>query len=72
MEKHSQIAMTLLPLSVAGGFAYTANVGTNPLDDLKAAVLGAPRPFCIPLLYTCLAETAAAACSHQYPSAAIY
>jgi len=41
VEKHSQIAMTLLPLSVAGGFAYTANVGTNPLDDLKAAVLGA-------------------------------
>jgi len=40
VEKHSQIAMTLLPLSVAGGFAYTANVGTNPLDDLKAAVLG--------------------------------
>jgi hypothetical protein len=40
VEKHSKIAMTVLPVSMAMGFAYTANYGTNPLEDVKAAAVG--------------------------------
>lgn len=41
VEKHSRVAAYVLPASVAVGFAYTANYGTNPLEDLKNVALGA-------------------------------
>jgi hypothetical protein len=43
VTKHSAIAKVVLPCSVAFGFAYTMNRGTNPLSDLKQSVTGAEQ-----------------------------
>ena len=40
VNKHSQIAATVLPLSVAFGFFYTVQHGTSPLTDARRAVAG--------------------------------
>lgn len=40
VEKHSKIASYVLPASIAVGFAYTANYGTNPVEDFKSYALG--------------------------------
>ena len=40
LRKHTAIAKVLVPSSMAFGFFYALNYGTDPLTDAKNAVLG--------------------------------
>ena len=40
VHRHSQIAATVLPLSVAFGFFYTVQHGTSPLSDARRSLTG--------------------------------
>ena len=40
LKKHTAIAKVLVPSSMAFGFAYSWQHGTNPLTDAKSATLG--------------------------------
>ncbi|KAL0043575.1 hypothetical protein WJX79_008845 [Trebouxia sp. C0005] len=40
LRKHTAIAKVVVPSSMAFGFFYTLNHGTNALTDAKSAALG--------------------------------
>ena len=62
LRKHTAIAKVLVPSSVAFGFFYTLNHGTNPLADAKSATLGKPeKPISTPIF--CF-DAAAVFCKH--------
>ena len=50
LRKHTAIAKVVIPSSMAFGFFYTLNHGTNALTDAKSAALGTPRVLAVSLV----------------------
>lgn len=50
LRKHTAIAKVVVPSSMAFGFFYTLNHGTNALTDAKSAALGTHRVLAVSLV----------------------
>jgi hypothetical protein len=50
LRKHRAIAKVVIPSSMAFGFVYTLNHGTNALTDAKSAALGTLRVLAVSLV----------------------